>query len=77
MRVECIDGITANKEHCRELVEHSIGIILTALKPFIGYANCTEVAKRLWKQVAAYINWYSTKNFLQRSNSTQFLILNI
>lgn len=44
LRVECIDGITANKEHCRELVEHSIGIV-TALKPYIGYANCTEVAK--------------------------------
>ncbi len=44
LRVECIDGITANKERCRELVENSIGIV-TALKPFIGYANCTEVAK--------------------------------
>lgn len=44
LRVECIDGITANKEHCRKLVEHSIGIV-TALKPYIGYANCTEVAK--------------------------------
>jgi aspartate ammonia-lyase len=44
LRIECIDGITANKEHCRKLVENSIGIV-TALKPFIGYANCTEVAK--------------------------------
>lgn len=44
LRVECIDGITANKEHCKHLVEHSIGIV-TALKPYIGYANCTEVAK--------------------------------
>ncbi len=44
LRVECVDGITANKEHCRYLVEHSIGIV-TALKPYIGYANCTEVAK--------------------------------
>ncbi|MCK9627163.1 MAG: aspartate ammonia-lyase [Bacteroidales bacterium] len=44
LRVECIDGITANAEHCRYLVEHSIGIV-TALKPYIGYANSTEVAK--------------------------------
>lgn len=44
LRTECIDGITANAEHCRYLVEHSIGIV-TALKPFIGYANSTEVAK--------------------------------
>lgn len=44
LRIECVDGITANKEHCRDLVEHSIGIV-TALKPYIGYSACTEVAK--------------------------------
>ena len=44
LRVECIDGITANPEHCRHMVEHSIGIV-TALKPYIGYSNCTEIAK--------------------------------
>ncbi|MBP5210520.1 MAG: aspartate ammonia-lyase [Bacteroidales bacterium] len=44
LRVECIEGITANKAHCRELVENSIGIV-TALKPYIGYSNCTDVAK--------------------------------
>ena len=44
MKVECIDGITANKAHCKELAINSIGIV-TALKPYIGYANCTEVAK--------------------------------
>jgi len=44
LRIECIEGITANSDHCRFLAEQSIGIV-TALKPFIGYANCTEVAK--------------------------------
>ena len=44
LRIECVDGITVNKDHCRDLVEHSIGIV-TALKPYIGYAACTEVAK--------------------------------
>lgn len=44
LRVECVEGITANETRCKELVENSIGII-TALKPYIGYANCTEVAK--------------------------------
>ncbi|PKP42809.1 MAG: aspartate ammonia-lyase [Bacteroidetes bacterium HGW-Bacteroidetes-10] len=43
LRKECIDGIEANPEHCREMVEHSIGIV-TALKPFIGYAKSTEIA---------------------------------
>ena len=31
----CILGITANKEHCLELLEHSVGMV-TALCPFIG-----------------------------------------
>jgi len=44
LRTQCIEGITANPDHCRYLTEHSIGIV-TALKPFIGYANCTSVAK--------------------------------
>ena len=37
-------GITANREHLRRLVEHSIGIV-TALNPYIGYERATAVAK--------------------------------
>src|SRR5690606_23223631 len=36
LREKCIDGITANEEHCREMVLNSIGIV-TALNPYIGY----------------------------------------
>ena len=39
----CVDGITANREALRASVERSIGIV-TALNPYIGYANATEVA---------------------------------
>ena len=44
LRIECVEGITANADNCRRMVEHSIGIV-TALKPYIGYANCSEIAK--------------------------------
>ncbi|HLA55662.1 MAG TPA: aspartate ammonia-lyase [Flavobacterium sp.] len=44
LREKCIDGITANVEHCREMVLHSIGIV-TALNPYIGYKNSTKIAK--------------------------------
>jgi aspartate ammonia-lyase len=44
LRIECIDGITANADHCRALVENSIGLV-TALNPYIGYHNSTIVAK--------------------------------
>jgi len=41
---KCIDGVTANKEHCEKLVMNSIGLV-TALNPYIGYENSTSVAK--------------------------------
>jgi len=40
----CVKGITANKERLRSIVEHSIGIV-TALNPYIGYDNATEIAQ--------------------------------
>ena len=39
-----VRGVTANREHLRRSVEHSIGIV-TALNPYIGYENATAVAK--------------------------------
>ena len=39
----CITGITANREVCRRMVEHSIGLV-TALNPYIGYEKSTEIA---------------------------------
>ena len=42
----CVTGITANRERCRELVENSVGII-TALCPHVGYEKAAEVAKRV------------------------------
>ncbi len=39
----CVRGITANRERLRDMVENSIGIV-TALNPYIGYANATAVA---------------------------------
>jgi len=40
----CIDGITANEERCRELLDSSVGIV-TALCPHIGYARAADLAK--------------------------------
>ncbi len=40
----CIEGITANEERCRQLVDQSTGII-TALCPHIGYQEAADVAK--------------------------------
>lgn len=40
----CIIGITANEDHCLELLEESVGIA-TALCPYIGYKKSAEIAK--------------------------------
>ncbi|WP_294140878.1 aspartate ammonia-lyase [uncultured Sanguibacteroides sp.] len=45
LRVLCVNGITANPEHCKELVMNSIGIV-TALNPTLGYENSSRIAKR-------------------------------
>lgn len=42
--VNCITGITANKERCKELVDNSVGII-TAICPHVGYKKAAEIAK--------------------------------
>lgn len=44
LRTLCVEGITANEEHCINEVHHSIGVV-TALNPVIGYNNSTKIAK--------------------------------
>lgn len=44
LRVNCVDGITANPEQCRKYVHDSFGVV-TALNPIIGYKNSTKIAK--------------------------------
>lgn len=42
--VNCITGITANRKHCKDLMESSAGIA-TALCPHIGYKASATIAK--------------------------------
>lgn len=44
LRHRCIEGIKANMEHCRNMVHNSIGLV-TALVPYIGYENASEIAR--------------------------------
>lgn len=49
LTVNCVKGITANKERCEELVYNSIGIV-TALAPYLGYKKSAEIAKEALKR---------------------------
>lgn len=42
--VNCVEGITANKERCQDMVENSVGII-TAICPHVGYKVSAKIAK--------------------------------
>lgn len=42
--INCILGITANEEHCREMVDRSVGIV-TAICPYVGYNKAASLAK--------------------------------
>jgi aspartate ammonia-lyase len=44
LRVNCIEGITANAERTRDMVLNSLGIV-TVLKPSLGYKQCAEIAR--------------------------------
>ncbi len=43
-RARCVDGITANKERCAELIEYSMSMV-TSLAPIIGYDAAAKIAK--------------------------------
>ncbi|MFN3927407.1 MAG: aspartate ammonia-lyase [Pseudanabaenaceae cyanobacterium] len=40
----CIKGITANEARCRHYAESSLSLV-TVLNPYLGYAQCAEIAK--------------------------------
>jgi aspartate ammonia-lyase len=44
LRTRTVDGIEANVERCRELLERSTAVA-TSLSPYIGYAKTAEIAK--------------------------------
>jgi aspartate ammonia-lyase len=44
LRVRCVDGIAADRERARELLDRSTAAA-TALSPYIGYATTADIAK--------------------------------
>jgi aspartate ammonia-lyase len=44
LTTRCVDGIVADVERCRELLDRSTAVA-TALSPYIGYAATAEIAK--------------------------------
>ncbi len=62
----CIVGITANRDECRRMVEHSIGLV-TALNPLIGYEKSTEVAAEALKSGRSVYDIVLEKGYLTKA----------
>ena len=72
LRDRCVDGITANKEHCRKLVENSIGIV-TALCPIIGYEKSAALAKQALETGASVYDLVLQHKLLSEERLKQLL----
>jgi aspartate ammonia-lyase len=69
---KCVQGITANRERCREMVEHSIGLV-TALNPYIGYEKSAEIAKEAMKTGGSVYEIVLDKGYLSRKELDDIL----
>jgi aspartate ammonia-lyase len=72
LATKCVSGITANREHLRRGVERSIGIV-TALNPYIGYANATEIAQQALLTDQSVYDLVLAKKLLTREQLDQIL----
>ncbi|MHB2156321.1 aspartate ammonia-lyase [Calditrichota bacterium GD2] len=71
-KYRCVDGITANRERCREMVENSISLV-TALNPVLGYETCTEIAREALEQNKGVYELVLEKGLLTREELDEYL----
>jgi aspartate ammonia-lyase len=68
----CVDGITANREVCRRMVENSIGLV-TALNPYIGYEKSTQVADEALRSGRSVYEIVLEKGYLSQAELNDIL----
>lgn len=68
----CVKGITANREFLRRSVESSIGLV-TALNPYIGYANATEIAQEALQTGGSVYDLVLAKALLSKEQLDEIL----
>ena len=72
LRVRCIEGITANAEHCRSMVYGSIGLV-TALNPVIGYEEASDIARTALKTGTSVYDLVLQKKLLTKAQLDDIL----
>jgi len=72
LKDKCVTGITANEEHCREMVLNSIGIV-TALNPTLGYEASSALAKEALANNRSVYDLVLEKNLLTKEMLDELL----
>jgi aspartate ammonia-lyase len=72
LKQKCVDGITANEDRCRTLVENSIGLV-TALNPVLGYEKSTQLAKEALDTNKGVYELVLEKNLLSKEELDELL----
>ena len=71
-REKCIEGLTANRERCEELIEQSLAMC-TSLAPLIGYDKAAEIAKEAHATGKTVRQVALEKNVLDEAQLTEAL----
>ena len=72
LRLRCVDGITANVERCREMVENSIGLV-TALSPMLGYEKASMLAQEALEKNKGVYELVLSKKLMSREDLERIL----
>lgn len=71
-KYRCVNGITANIGHCRNLVLNSIGLV-TALNPILGYDIATALAKEAHESGRGIYELVLEKKLMSREKLDELL----
>ncbi len=74
LTTRCVNGIEADRERCRALVEDSIGLV-TALGPTLGYETSSRVAQRALKEKRKVADIVLEEGLLTRQQLDELLKL--
>lgn len=72
LRVNCIDGITANEARLHEMVSTSVTVI-TALTPYIGYEESAKLAKEALREHVNVADLVVSRGLMDRATLDQVL----
>ncbi len=72
LKHRCIEGITANVDHCRNQIFNSIGLV-TALVPTLGYDICSKLAKRALAENASVYDLVLEEKLLSQEELDRLL----